>query len=979
MNYYYAQQIGGNEVWKPIREDKLDTLNSPMFLTVLSVDIPISDDATREQLSEAKYKGPLYFDLDDASSPASTAVHAQKLVGRLEEQGVFPAQLEIFASGGKGFHILVPEQCFLVKPVKSGLPFLPAIYKEMAFALAVDSMDFRVYTARKGRMFRCANVKRPNGLYKVRITADELQAMAEMAVEDPEAAAEHYKELCATPRKDLEVTQDSPELATGMLALFDTAKSKIAKAATKIKKQKPVKFPNELPSFDALLRGEGIKPDTGFHPIAMQIAITAHARGMTLQDLLQKAEGLCENHESDGHRYNTASKRKAELARMYDYTEDNPCYVYSPHAIGDLLTHNAPDLHGLEVTVEEIEEGMLGSTEEDSESSEYDHANVIMTKQGIFTLTELGPKQLTSASFANVIELRSAEDGGIIALEADMRIGGKTYPNLTLTLDDFNSVNGFNRMIMRYGQAFSGSDIQARGAYMRIVEKARKEGNSMYVIAKEGLSVVKIAFHEDEAAKQGFLVWADRQQVIVEPGMEEKGMALKFVGFPEKAGQFQTDLSSAPALTSWIKEDNNKEAMREFLQNLLHCQSPAYLGKLLGWTMACHYRALFHEAHGKFPMLHINGAAGSGKTEMTKLFANLHYYTVEPKMLTPTSTIFAVTQAVAGSASIPLVLDEFKPSEMLPATYDKFKLILRDAYNCRVVERGGGTRENADYRSVHKTQLSAPICFIAEAAESESALMERVVLLTLVKPPVVRAQAYLAKFMAAVGNRSMLGILGHYCSAQIVKRMTVKSMSEEFLPLYNKTRSELMLQAGEVNLSAEELAKKSGAKERTVYNYAVCKYGLFKLQNLIRGLYGSEFDSVFDDMQSTMCSTVEDIQAQTVPEWLKVLNTFADMSRVDPMLNYHLVEGRDYAFVSSGGMNCIELYVRACYFKYRAYSAASRSKPLFPSESAFGHALNSLPALVSKGHSIDLETPGGSHIFDLEELRSAGFLTPGAL
>lgn len=977
MNYYYTQKTGGTEAWRPIREDKLDTLDSPMFITVLSVDTPISDDATKEQLAETKYKGPLYFDLDDANSPASTAMYAQKLVEKLSEQGVFPAQLEIFATGGKGFHVLVPEECFLTKPPKTGLPLLPAIFKEMAFGLAVDSMDFRVYTARKGRMFRRANVLRPNGLYKVRISAEELEAMAELAKEDPEAAEANYKELCSAPRKDLEVAQDTPELATGLLAMFDAAKAKITKAAAKIKKQRPVKFPAELPSFDAMLRGEGIKSDTGFHPIAMQVAITAHARGMTLQDLLAKSEGLCENHESDGYRYNTPAKRRAELSRMYDYTDDNPCYTYNPHAIRDLLTHGAPDLHGLEVTAEEVLEGMQAGSDSDEDSnSEFDHANVIMTRQGIFTMTEAGPKQLTAAAFTGVIELRSGEDGGIVALEADMTIGAKAYNGMTLTLEDFSSVNSFNKMLMRFGQTFSGTDIQSRGAYMRIVEKARKEGKSMYVIAKEGLSVVKIPFHEDDQAKQGFLVWADNKQVIVEPSMADKGMALKFVGFPEKAGQFQTDLSSAPNLVRWLAEDQNKDQLRSFLNNLLYCQSPAYLGKLLGWTMACHYRAMFHEAYGKFPMLHINGAAGAGKTEMTKLFANLHYYTVEPKMLTPTSTLFAVTQAVAGSASVPLVLDEFKPAEMLPAVYDKFKLVLRDAYNSRVVERGGGTRESADYRSVHRTQLSAPICFIAEAAESESALMERVVLLTLVKPPVIRAQEYFSKFTAAVGDRAMLGIIGHYCSAQIVNRMTVKTMAEEFLPIYNQTRRELMLQADDENLTPEEFAKRSGAKERTVFNYSVCKYGLVKLQNLIRGIYGNEFDKVFGEMLETVCSTVEEIQAQTVPEWLKVLNTFADMTLVEPLSPYFLIEGKDYAYTTVNGKNCIELYARACYFKYRAYCAASRSKPLFPSESAFTHALGNLSSLVSKGVSYKLDAPGGSVTLDLAELRSSGFMAP---
>ena len=323
MAYHYYQQNGGDEKWQPIPKEKLDTIEGAMFTTILSVDVPVADDATKEQLAEIKYRGSLYFDLDDAASPASTAVYAKQLVEKLAEQGVFPRQLEIYASGGKGFHVLVPEECFLTKPPKAGMAYLPAIYKEMAFQLAVDSMDFRVYTARKGRMFRCANVKRPNGLYKVRISAEELEALAN--VTDKEEAELLYKKMCSEPRRAIDVESDSPELATGMMALFDQAKAKVSKASSRTKKKKPVTLPKEMPSFDALLRGEGLKTGLGFHQIAMQIAITAHARGMSRDDLLTAAEGLCANHESDGYRYNTASKRRAELARMWEYTVVNPC------------------------------------------------------------------------------------------------------------------------------------------------------------------------------------------------------------------------------------------------------------------------------------------------------------------------------------------------------------------------------------------------------------------------------------------------------------------------------------------------------------------------------------------------------------------------------------------------------------------------------------------------------------------------------
>lgn len=976
MSYYYYQKNGGDEAWKPVKADKLAAAEGAMFCTILAVDSPIPDEVTKEELAAVKYSGPLYFDLDDAESPASTAKHAKKLLDKLAEKDVGEDQIEIFASGGKGFHITVPQEVFMTKPPKAGMAGLPAIYKEMAYQLAVDSMDFRVYTARKGRMFRMPNVKRPNDLYKVQITYEELSTLA--GIEDKAEAEAAYRQMCSSPRPLHPVEVAALEVAPGLLADFDMAKAKVGKAS-KGRKKKPTVLPKELPSFAALLEGRGVKADAGFHQIAMQAAITAHAKNMGKSEFLEAATGLCENHESDGGRYNTASKRKQELARMWDYTEDNPCYDYRPAAVTSLLVHKAPDLHGIAYTPEEVEQDIADSYAGESEETddEYSHANVFLTHGGAYTLTESGPKQLTAVTFDNVTELVSTEDNKVSVIEADVYIAGrKVSTGTSFELDAFNSVSGINKTIMRHGQTFSGSDVQARGLYMRMIQKARKANRRMYVSNREGLDIVKIPGHECEGARKGFLIWSDNRGVAVPPNLAEQNVQMRFVGFPETDGMFKTDIEDAPQLVQWLKEGDNKEELRVFLKALLNCQSPAHVGRLLGWTVAAFWRMLFHEKYGKFPLLHINGAAGQGKTETTKLFCNLHFYNTEPKMLTPSSTIFAITHSLTGSCSIPIVLDEFKPSEMNPQTYDKFKLMLRDAYNCRALERGGGTRESADYRAIHRSQLAAPIIFISEAAESESALMERVVLLTQIKPPVIQMSENLNNFLAASEKKDMLGILGKYIAASIIKKVSVDSFADEFTPIYNATRKELMLSAEDVDLSPDELAKKSGAKERTVFNYAVVKFGLSKICNLIRGIYGSEFDELFLLMEDSVCSSVSDIQSQTIPEWLKVLNTFTDMAYIDPENQAFLVKGKDYAQVVYAGQDCMEFNLRSCYHKYRMYMASSRSKALFPGESAFVYAMGNTPALLVRGRSVDLDVPGGSYILSLQELRANGYLAP---
>lgn len=990
--YHYHQIKGGEEEWHPIPATMLDTVKDSRYVTILSVDTPVSKEFTKEQYADLKYKGPLYFDLDDAESPASTAVYLVELIDKLVVKGVDVEALSIYASGGKGFHLLVPETYFLTKPPAKGMAYLPAIYKEIAFNMAVDSMDMRVYTAKRGRMFRQENVLRENGRYKVQLAYAELKAIASLAQKSKDSegdeakgfmlqAEDMYKDMCSKPR-EVVAAKAQAKLSAEMVALFDLCKAKVTKAAAKIKKMKPIKLPNELPSFEAMLRGEGIKTGTGFHLLAMQIAITAHAKNMTQKQLLDASAGLCNSHESDGGRYNSPSKRRAELARMWEYTEDNPCYAYSPMAIAALCNHAAPDLRGIEVPEEEVLEGIQAGDEGaelgvEEGQGEFDHAGIVLSSNGAYVTSDAGPRKVTAMSFGNVVELISAASNTVTELQAEIKINGANRGSKVLSVDTFSSVGNLNKMMMPFGQSFNGTDVHSRGMFMRLVERARKARNRMYVVNREGLDIVNIPFHDSEVPRKDFMIWSDSKLVVPEPRISNEDVKLKFVGFPMEAGQFQTDLSQAPNLHAWVKEGDNKERLRKTVEDLLHCQKPHYLGKLLGWMVACNYRMLFHKLYNKFPLLHINGAAGAGKTEITKLMSNFHYYLQEPKMLSPTSTLFAVQHAASGSASIPLILDEFKPSEMSPQKYDQFKLMLRDAYNCRNVERGGGNRENSDYRAVHVTQLSAPLCFIAEAAESESALMERVVLLTLVKPPVIQAQRYLMRFQNAVANKEVLGIIGCYLAAQIVRKYSLEEMQTEFNELYAESRKELMLQEGEEGtLSKADLERKSGAKERVVFNYSVARFGLRKFRELMFKIYGSEFDPILQEMDENMFTTVTDLQQQTLPEWLKVMNTFADMAQADPMSPQHLKDGVDYAYTDYGGKIAIELYARNCYFKYRVYCTTARMAPLFPSESAFVYALQNLPAFMARGINKEITPPGGSHMLDLDELRGLGFIEP---
>lgn len=972
--YNYVQIVGGEEKWQPVPANRLAELvasQRPMFTTVLSVSSLVDESTTKEELDKLTFLGPMYFDWDGPDID-DVLPQVRKFIQKLADLGVDPETLLLYATGGKGFHCEVPMPTFFDKLPKAGVANLPVVYKEIALELAVDTLDLRVYSGRKGRMWRQPNVVRPNGKYKVPITYAELMSM--------DAAS--YAVVTGSTRG--EPVRRAPAYALNLAMLFDKCKLKVSGALARRKKNRvaTATLRGDMPSLQALCEGRGLKPGTGFNQISLQMAIIAHQLNWTETQLVENCAGLISSHQSDG-RHNTESKRASDLVRMHRYTDDNPCYDVSVGAIKTILAHSAPDLDGIPVSKEDVETAIVEAVENPTESSdtepdEYEGlAGVTLNKFGIYAVVEGGTKRICAVSFANVEMLKSMDTGTISAIETDILVNGKKAVRQGLELDVFSSVQNFNRFCARFGHAFQGNDSNIRGVYMRVVESAKKSGKEFYVTSREGLDIVSIPNHDNPNLREPFMLWADGKGVVLEPRVANEGLNIRFQGYPDTRGSFRIDLGDAPVLTEWLKDDQNKIQLRKTLKAMMACQRPAAIGKLLGWTTACFYRMLFHKGYGKFPIMHINAPAGTGKSEMMKAALGMFYYHQEPRILSPSSTVFALSYSASGSVTPPLVIDEYKPHEMAPGVHDKLKLLFRDAYNAREQQRGGGTRDNDDYRSIHSTVLSAPMAFIAEAAEEESALMERVVLTTLSRPHPTQGLKDFHNFSIWQRNANLIAILGQYLATQIVLEYSVAQLQAEFDPMYDEAKQKFMLtekDMGSRTLTEESLREKQATKERTVFNFTVAAFGLKKIMTLVNSIFPNEFSREFAEMREGVYERMSDLNATTQAEWIKVFNAFSDMSMAPEGVVYRLEAKKDYAIVNYGDKDCLELYTRSAYSKYRMYCRASNTKALYAGEQSFVHGLKDCPALAGAGISdLTLRVPGGSHVFDLQALIRSGF------
>lgn len=972
-NYYYVQNRGGEEAWHPIPASKrreIEAANSPAFITALSVSKLVEDLSYEDKLL-LTYAGPMYFDWDMKGDPATAQTviieKVNQFLDKLVGMGVNLAQCMLYATGGRGYHLEIPQEIFMDKVPPKGVRGLPLVYKEIALKLAVDTLDLTIYSAQRGRMWRTVNVQRDNGRYKVPITPTEMREMTPALCDA----------LTSMPRAALVVQK--PEYCVDLAMLYDKCAQTVEELLARRKKSKPDPKAQEkahAESIQMLMAGIGIKPGTSFYALALQISVSATTAGLSEDQMVEECAGLIANHESDG-RYNSPKKREEWLRRMYHYVNGNPCYEFSIGAIKVLLTHAAPDLDGLPVTKEELQEEVKRAEEEEPvEVDEYADVarGISLAKHGVYMDTAEGKRRICALSFAHPCVLRSSATCQIVGYEADVLVNGAFVGRQTLELDVFASLVAFNRFASKYGHAFQGTDPQVRTVMMRFVEKAKKAGTTRYVVNREGLDLVSIPHHENPAFHKPFLVWADGHTVLLQPDIAAAGLELAFAGYPDPRGVFKTDISRAPALASWIKEDGNKELLSDTLRNLFTCQKPDFLGKVVGWHVACFWKQLFIKAYLKFPLLHINGAAGLGKTETVLNIGNLFYYEKEVRPLSPGSTTFAMTQHLTASASIPLVLDEYKPHAMKQDLHERIKGILRDVYNQRDMARGGGSRESDDYRVLHETQLSAPMVFIAEAAEDEAAVMERVVLATITRPSQLQSLQWLARYQAYHRHKHLLGILGQYLAASIVNETTVESFSEEFDALYETARSKYMLNESDLKggVDEETLKNKQNAKERSVFNHTVATFGFRKLRQLVRSTVGDGLEEITAELEHSIFDRMSDLHAATTPEYVKVFSLMSAMTySVASDRPESLVTGKDYAFDFAGGRTLLELSIRTAYLKYRTYCKNSSISPLYGNEISFMHAVKDSPAFVKQGSGKVLSSPG-VFTFDSEVLASLG-------
>lgn len=959
MSFFWFQLAGGEDAWRVgLSEHRAQIIREqqPAFVTVLDAHEVPEDSWGREDYAKMRYSGPLYFDWDaEDVSEAITNFHL--FIAKLLDIGVDLASIRMYATGGRGFHMEIPQGLFMDRVPKAGVTGLPYVYREMAMELVVDTLDMRVYTGRKGRMWRTPGIERSNGKFKVPLTVEQATGMT----------PELYDEVCSEPR-------EAPELAIPLMnlqlaAMFVKASKRVEEAVKRRAKAGNAdeallaKFKGQFPpTLQKIMRGEGLAENVGFHKIAMQLAITANALGKTADQLVEDSIDLCKNYSGDSSRYGSPRRRKEELRRMWEYTHDNPCYSYSKGGIRALLDVEVAsgDLDGVEAHagvgyVPEDEEEETGLPEDVSAEINVAQAalleGLMITTSGVHKRTAEGARTISNIGFRKPTLLVELEDLTNIGMEAEVLCDGESMGRRRIQGRAFTSRANLSAWCSDHGGIFSGTDTQAGAVQLMLSRAAKAKGRVVYALHKEGLDVVQNPLIKDKALKN--VVWVHPDRVVTDN--EEAGFV--FVPLVSDKAIFRSDAHLADV----IKGGEDEAA---WLEAVLSFNRPDVVALMLGWTVSCLHRQFYHQAYKQFPLLHPNGPAGCGKTLTTSLLAQIYHMTTEPVLIGcgASSTAFTLKAALTGSASVPLILDEFKPSEMGPIRTDLLLQSFRLSYNQSTGSSGGMTKGNAggSFRSVTEYTYSSPVAFLAESQEQQTAVVQRYIPVAFNPHEKFK---YTPAFERATVGRDLFPQLGKLLLSFAFQE-TVESRREAVDPLIADLRKTL----------------DPNVHDRQVFNLAVVIAGLQYLQRCLRPVFKDRFTGRLDELIQTVYDHKVEIAATAMSEAAKMFSDLALISRTEPdESDLALKFGSDYIV----GDGWVEVLMRESFVKYFAWCKRKGFTPLYSSPDAFLSAMSKFPPVLDKVClTSPLKKSGQTRVyrFSLEGLTAEGvelFRSPG--
>lgn len=723
QNSTKKDEEGNGERWKAIKDSPQARESLAKEQVQMVSMLAISSTQVDTDYESLKYRGDLYFDIDNEGDLDLSIVSTIELLNKLELYGVY--DYVVYLSGKKGFHVTVPARIFLANP-NSGIKWLPYIYGNMAINhFAVEGLDLSVYSGGKGRLWRQPNVKREdNGQYKVPVQKSDLLSMT----------AESYVKLASKPNFSLSQSLDNKELAFNVQfsSMFEDSaiivrKEQEDKESYRYESTPELEMLSEVPGcIMKLVRGEDVRENANFNRAAMSLAgylKSANRIGSEVEDELV-AELSSHNAYGSGT-YKTERGRKLHVKSSIRRAKHdrsmgcNPAYVLSlVDRCGGCVICNGT----LDKRKKKAEKSSGKPDQSDDDGLRH---NVF--KQGLAYVKSIGPKsikQLTTFLIepisADIYFHHEHQDFRREALKCLIKYstgaGGEIKTaSVTIEEDAWDSASLFKKQ-------FSGIDNVAVTCSEDDLADLRHYIMSEFNDIDASIRTQTMGLDVKQVPSSGKTA---KVLVYTEPGYTAAGNNVRVplhyetdsrelpVGYPA--------IHKAPDLKHTGKDDVAA------VKRIFDINEHWVCSTLIGWVSATALKPHFVSLYNEFPLLSLTGRPGTGKTWTASIMTDLagcsYKQLYEPA--SANSSTAAVERYIASSTSTPRVLDEVNQ----PAFRSNPKLLetMKACFNSLEIMKGASSGGSAGQSRVatRSVKMTGPLMYLSEQPMQDDALRQR--------------------------------------------------------------------------------------------------------------------------------------------------------------------------------------------------------------------------------------------------------------
>lgn len=366
------------------------------------------------------------------------------------------------------------------------------------------------------------------------------------------------------------------------------------------------------------------------------------------------------------------------------------------------------------------------------------------------------------------------EDGEII--EADITTDrGRVFRDLRFPREAWHCKRNLLRELGPVDLQFTGSDENVQGVLRLVASRTVPE--------KRGTRL--LGYVETPQGPR----WVTPDGILGPLGADVSGDDLVYV-------------SSGATLPEFVRYRPAKDPRVEaaaaalLLPTLLELNAPEVMLPILGWFFAAPLKPRIREALGHFPILFVWGLAGSGKSTLLQevIWPLLGVTASVP--YSATETEFALIKLFSSTASVPVVLDEYKPSDMPKQRLNTLHRYMRRIYGGEREERGRADQTLVSYR------LDAPLCVAGESRPQEAAVIERSLLVRTEKNKLQKTPAFKTALVRATSvDPGLLSasivrfLLGRDTAAdlQLAEQVTAELIEGHELPYRTRDNLKVMM------------------------------------------------------------------------------------------------------------------------------------------------------------------------------------------